>query len=564
MLIAGENAALAQTVKNDWQAGATRGGLVQLPAGIARGSQPATFHGDGLLVVSGDGSRLQGTGRLGSLVIGAPAEVRHGFQPLRERALKGDDRVRPQSVSGYNVGQIIMLIGGRSRNSSTGNAIPKTKQFLQVVAVDVARGLLIFSSVIEANLDPADAGSISTAAMPFSVASSFQNLRLGAHDAPDVVYSHTLQFGYVVSVRDTIIDGDAAAGFAGNCDHVVYENVVFCGYNGISCARGTKRIVWRDCSYAPRARNSEGFCAFLEESPESAVVENFRSRGGQFRITNCSDDDVAKTIRVSDLDLAFDGIAVRERETLQVPAIEIAFAAGGGSLATFERGLIRTPGGDHVAPGRRIPRCAVYVQASRNVRLAGLRFAGLASDAYAIAVDGTNCFNLEIEDCAIVDGSGLGLCHPSVLSNLNSTSLASTLQRMHRLDVVLAGAVVAVNWRPGHHSILFEWPSGGPRRIGRFLDPTLPHDCDIDLVIGRGRAMQRFRRSVRIQNGMIRDQVTGQPVPADDPLRIVPASDGFNIAIVPPSDHRFQGTLRYLLPAGDDGLRFDVMRLPVE
>ena len=76
--------------------------------------------------------------------------------------------------------------------------------------------------------------------------------------------------------------------------------------------------------------------------------------------------------------------------------------------------------------------------------------------------------------------------------------------------------------------------------------------------------MQRFRRSVRIQNGMIRDQVTGQPVPADDPLRIVPASDGFDIAIVPPSDHRFQGTLRYLLPAGDDGLRFDVMRLPVE
>ena len=538
--------------------GPVTAGLVQVMPGRRRIDRPITVSGYGTLVLSGGGSAVAGTGRAGSLIVGGGArQASQWFQPVRGVARRGDNVLAPASVDGYREGQMVLVLGGRSQNSSPGNPIAKTRQFLTIVAVDQVQGSLRFSTPLESDLSASDHAAISRPDAPVTVASTIQNLQIGAIEASAVVYTHSIELAYVVSVRDMIISGDAASGFVAHSDHVVYDNVAFSGYSGISCARGTRRVSWRDCSYTPRAKGAEGYCAFLEESPESVLVDNFRARGGQFKITSMSDDDVYKAILVRDLDLDFDGTGVRDNRVVQVPAIEIAFAASGTSMVRFERGTVRTPGGTYLFSDREIPRCAVFVHASRNVLLSGLRFAGLRPDAYAIAVDGTNCFGLEIDDCMIVDGSGKGLCHPSVLANLGSDANGSTLKRMDRLEIGLSQGRVLVSWRPEIGEMLCEWPRGPARRVGRFAADGQRHRIVLDIVVGQAGGRSFLRSEVDIGDD-VREADTGRAVPSGFPLRVMRNGKENEVVIAPSQGASWQGRIQYLMPDPGDGQRFSL------
>ena len=534
-------------------------GLIQVVAGRWRVDRPVTVSGYGTFVLSGGGSAIAGTSRAGSLVVGpAATQAAQWFQPVRGTMRRGDSVLTPASIEGYREGQAVLVLGGRSQNSSAGNPIAKTRQFATIAAVDQAAGTLRLSTPLDSDLSAADHAIISRADAPVTIASTIQNLQLGANDAPAVVYTHSIELAYVVSIRDTIIGGDAASGFVAHSDHIVYDNVAFSGYSGISCARGTRRVTWRDCSYAPRATGAEGYAAFLEESPENVLVDNFRARGGQFKITSMSDDDVRKTIVVRDLDLEFDGGGLRDNRIVQVPAIEIAFAASGSSMVRFERGTVRTPGGTYLLADRAVPRCAAFVHASRNVRLRGLRFAGLRPDAYAIAVDGANCFGLEIEDCEIIDGSGRGLCHPSVLANLGADPSGSTLRRMDRLEIALTQGRVLVSWRPEIGELLCEWPRGGARTVGCFAADGRRHRIVLDLIVGQGIALSFVRREVELGNDGLRDADTARPLDAGFPLRAVSSGEGIDLIVRPAGGAPWQGRIRYLLPDPGDGERFSL------
>ncbi|WNO53792.1 hypothetical protein [Stakelama saccharophila] len=531
-----------------------------LGVGFQHVHSPLTVAGYGQLVTSDGGAQIAGTGRTGSLIIGAArGEATNWFQPLLRNVRRGDARIFPATIKGYVPGQIVMVVGGRSQNSSRGNLIPADKQFLTVVTVDEDDSSLQFSTPLQADLNRRDS-FVTCPTAPLSIASTVQNFRLGAFDAPEVVYSHSIQLAYVVSLRDAIIDGEAATGFVAFSDHVVYDNVAFSGYSGISCARGTRRVTWRDCSYAARANDAEGYCAFLEESPEHAVVENFYARGGQFKVTNNSDNDVQKNILVRGLDLDFDGTVTRGGKSFAVPGIEVAFAASGASSVLFEGGIIRTPGGDAVDANHSIPRCAAHVFASRRVRFNGLRFANLAPDAHAIAVDGTNCFEIEITNCQIVDGSGKGLCHPSVLTNMRPDSGGSTMREMRQLEVGLAEGRVYLTWHPQSAEIICEWPTGHSRTIAKLSSFRHYHHLVIDVVAGSAKTFRLLRGEFEIVDGQVRHAQSKQAVPEGFPLRAVRGQHGELKLVLGFADRSpWRGTVRYLLPAVDDGRKFSLI-----
>lgn len=434
----------------------SQGGAVRLSGGDIKTSKPVQIKTAGVDVYGAGQTRLYGTGTDQGVILGATnTEGLSLTTPIAGTMAKGSSSVQVSSVAGYYVGQSVLVIGGRSMHSSPGNSIPLDKQWFTIRSINASTNTLSFTGVAETDFTVANYGEITKATAPIAVTSTVRNLNITNDSTFSGPYSQSMNGARCVSVRDCVIDGYSAATFQAFVDHAVYENVALIGYNGISPARGTKRIVFRDCSYEPRYESEEGYCAYIEEGASDVRVDNFRARGGQFRITASGDELQRKRVLVTDLDLKFNPPRRLNGGAgyINCPAIETIFGSTSDGFARFDGGMIVTPGGNTggVNVGT-IPKCAVYMDSSSKVQLRNLDFAGLDADAWAIAVNGNNCYRLEIENCRIVDGSGRGLCHPSVLTNLSVNPDSCTVSRIKDLEIAYTAGTALVRttltWLP--------------------------------------------------------------------------------------------------------------------
>lgn len=341
---------------------------------------------------------IKATGNNRSLSIGGAID----FIDVSSNLLTGVSECTIASVAGYSVNDVVMVISGHSINSTLPtNPIPKNKQFFTIREIDTVNSKLKFTAPAYRDFIATDFAQISSPNAKLAVGCVVENLHLTNSSTFGGAYLRSVSMAYNCTVANCRFDGYSSCGFDSFCDELVYDNCVFIGYNGISCARGTKKITYRNCTIAPRFTATQKIAGFFEETPENLTIDNCSFIGGQLQFTS-SADELAKTVKFRNNTIDFnDGSKV---------AIVVSFNNAGAGYLLMENCKLLHPG----APNSSGRKSVIHASSTRSLVIRNCDFGGMDADAVAVDINEANTFGLRIENCFSFDGSGASIAGPTV------------------------------------------------------------------------------------------------------------------------------------------------------
>jgi hypothetical protein len=180
---------------------------------------------------------------------------------------------------------------------------------------------------------------------------------------------------------------------------VSLEQCRFSGYGGITTARGTGRVTFRDCSYYRRSiiDPSSPNSTFIEETPDKVVFENCDFYGAPLRVISSSDASPPKKV-------------VYQNCRIRTPNIGLIIRGNYNAYDTSVDVIncyFDCPGGVSFAGVKTI----IDISFCDGVKIVGCSFKNGAVDAYVAAASSIGAFDGVIYDN--LNGSTLGL-HSSI------------------------------------------------------------------------------------------------------------------------------------------------------
>jgi len=398
-----------------------RGASILIPDGIYITSVSLTVVGYGVRII-GTGNAIialkpGATERallLGNRDFGANLDL--NSYALYSDLLQGGNVISISSIAGYFIGQVVCIYSGTSARSVAGNRIPLYKQFLTIRSIDVVAKTLTFESVASIDFLVSDDARVFMAEVTQLVRSTIENISFVSSVGSSSPYTYFASYCFDVTLKNVSIRGVATSGACIFVDMLVFDGCLFEGTGGISTARGSKRVTFRDCNFNIGPEPYQNICAFIEETSENILVDNCEFQGGYFLVGNSNDQFPGSHTVIRNSRITFYGGS----------AIRIIGAYNNYTYAVEVIDCVLTGPGGVVDGTTRIS--SITIDYNNSARITGCSFVGLASTSYAIDTIGNINTATYVSDFSNNRyASSLGV-HPSLNNKqlLNSQSLART------------------------------------------------------------------------------------------------------------------------------------------
>jgi hypothetical protein len=288
---------------------------------------------------------------------------------------KGDTSAVITDVSGYEVGDIVFMFSDKSSNSTVNNRIPLYKQIFTIN--NIVGNALYFSSPAEVDF-LVDADDTKTACILLPTATPAVGCKVeNIHFKNDSLflgpYLHGIFYAYNVELVNVRLDAYSSTGFVSFCDNIIYRNCELIGYNGFSCAAGTKSLTIDSCRYN-NGINSQDYGGFFEESPERVYMSN-SVINARVSCGSSADSPPAKQFIFRDCVIKAPGIAVR---------LIGAYNAEGYAL-DIDHCVFDAPGALGAASGN-VRKTVIDITYIDSYRITNCEFKNADADSYAVDV----------------------------------------------------------------------------------------------------------------------------------------------------------------------------------
>jgi hypothetical protein len=364
--------------------------ILMMPDGVILTNTALTLT-KGIHVLSGGHCEIQATGTNRALTI-------DGTDPVALTAtsdmLKGAYSMNITGASNLSVGDILRIYSGTSVNSTLpANRIWLYKQWFKVKAI--AGTLVTFQE--ECQQDFLLSEDILIAKIN-AVGIVVENVNACVFDGNETSdYQFSVNAAYQLTFKNCRFLN--STGFIVGSDSVSLEQCRFSGYGGITTARGTGRVTFRDCSYYRRSiiDPSSPNSTFIEETPDKVVFENCDFYGAPLRVISSSDASPPKKV-------------VYQNCRIRTPNIGLIIRGNYNAYDTSVDVIncyFDCPGGVSFAGVKTI----IDISFCDGVKIVGCSFKNGAVDAYVAAASSIGAFDGVIYDN--LNGSTLGL-HSSI------------------------------------------------------------------------------------------------------------------------------------------------------
>lgn len=364
-----------------------------MPNGVVLSSVALTLT-KGIHVLSAGVCEMQATGTDRAIIIDGQDSV---SLQAASNMLKGAYSMNINGANNLAVGDILRIYSGTSLNSTLpNNRIWLYKQWFRVKAI--SGNTVTFEEECQQDFLMADSIVVQRNT---AVGITVENVNFCLFDGNNTSdYQFAINGCYQLTMKNCrFLD---SVGFVVGSDNVSFEGCRFSGYSGISTARGTGRVSYRDCSYYrrdtidPSSPNS----AFIEETPDKVYFQNCDFYGAPVRVVSSADATPPKKVVFDSCRIRYPGVGMIIRGMYNdvdtsVDIINCYFDC---------------PGAVSFAGVKTI----IDVSFCDSIRVAGTSFISGAADAYTIAASAIGAFNGLIYDN--MNGSTLGV-HSSIPYN---------------------------------------------------------------------------------------------------------------------------------------------------
>lgn len=363
--------------------------ILILPDGVVLTSVALTLT-KGIHVLSSGHCEIQATGTDRALTI-------DGTDPVALTAtsnmLKGAYSMNITGAANLSVGDILRIYSGTSINSTLpNNRIFLYKQWFRIRSIsgtlvtfqeECQQDFLLVEDILIAKIN--------------AVGIVVENVNACLFDGNETSdYQFGIDAAYQLTLKNCRFLN--STGFIVGSDSVSLEQCRFSGYGGITTARGTGRVTYRDCSYYRRSIiDPQQNSTFIEETPDKVVFENCDFYGAPLRVTSSSDLSPPKKV-------------VYQNCRIRTPNIGLIIR---GNFNEFDTSVdvincyFDCPGGVSFAGVKTI----IDISFCDGVKIVGCSFKNGAVDAFVAAASAIGAFDGVIYDN--LNGSTLGL-HSSI------------------------------------------------------------------------------------------------------------------------------------------------------
>ena len=363
--------------------------ILIMPDGVILTSVALTLT-KGIHVLSSGNCEIQATGTNRSLSI-------DGTDPVALTAtsnmLKGAYSMNITGAANLSVGDILRIYSGTSANSTLpNNRIWLYKQWFRVKAI--AGTLVTFQEECQQDFLLAEDILISKINAVGIVVENVNACVFDGNNSSD--YQFSINAAYQLTLKNCrFLD---STGFVVGSDNVSFEGCRFSGYGGITTARGTGRVTYRDCSYYRRSIiDPQENSTFIEETPDKVVFENCDFYGAPLRVVSSSDASPPKKVVYQNCRIRTPniGLIIRGNYNLYDTSVDVINC------------YFDCPGAVSFAGVKTI----IDISFCDGVKIVGCSFKNGAVDAYVAAASAIGAFDGVIYDN--LNGSTLGL-HSSI------------------------------------------------------------------------------------------------------------------------------------------------------
>lgn len=263
------------------------GGILLVPPGNYKNAVLQMNSGYSAI---GLGSPTVRTIMVGDVPLDGAGEYHAGVtaHALTANAAAGSSSLTMASTSGYVAGDWLLVASNASSFSSTHNWIPKFYQYFKVQSLTSA--VLTIDGFLRYDFTTAQ-GAIVMKNPRLAVNGVIDGFTISSNGSLDP-YTHFVQASVNLTIRNVISLGASAFGVSVFSDNLLYQNVEGRGvFSGLSTARGTGRVTYRNVKINLNPASNQGFVAFFEESLEDITVQDSTLIGGRIVETSLEYSD---------------------------------------------------------------------------------------------------------------------------------------------------------------------------------------------------------------------------------------------------------------------------------
>lgn len=196
-------------------------------------------------------------------------------------ATAGSTQITMTEDPAFPVGAYIFIAGEPAGNSSDNNGpnyIPRYFEFARVKAI--AGRVITLMAPLKESYNSTRAIAWSTG---MAVNCNIRGLTITTTDKD--AYQYVVRSMVGGSITGITFEGNSAVGASTFTENVLCADWLILGaYGGVSCARGTVSVTFRNIQWRRRTGSAEQVCIFIEESLYEVVVDGMKADGGAFII----------------------------------------------------------------------------------------------------------------------------------------------------------------------------------------------------------------------------------------------------------------------------------------